>query len=125
MKNIPVALVTLLAVLSSDSAFSAGDPAAGQIKIGLCAACHGVTGVSNQDVWPNLAAQKPDYIVKQLKAFKTDERTNKVMNAVAQYLSDDDMNNLAAYFAKQASAPPQIAPTKAAAGPPNEKNSAD
>jgi cytochrome c553 len=124
VKKIPVALVALIAVLVSDSAFSAGDPAAGQIKIGLCAACHGETGVSNQDVWPSLAAQKPDYIVKQLKAFKSDERTNKVMNAVAKYLSDDDMNNLAAYFAAQASAPPQIAPIKAA-GPPNEKHSVD
>jgi cytochrome c553 len=124
VKIIPVALVALIAVLGSDSAFSAGDPAAGQIKIGLCAACHGVTGVSNQDVWPNLAAQKPDYIVKQLKAFKSDDRTNKVMNAVAKYLSDDDMNNLAAYFAKQDSAPPQIAPTKGAESP-NERNSTD
>jgi cytochrome c553 len=124
VKNIPVTLVALIAVSISDNAFSAGDSAAGQIKIGLCAACHGVTGVSNQDVWPNLAAQKPDYIVKQLYAFKNDNRTNKVMNAVAKYLSDDDMNNLAAYFAKQASAPPQIAPIKAAA-PPKAKHSAD
>jgi cytochrome c553 len=124
VKKIPVPLVALIAVLVSDSAFSAGDPAAGQMKIGLCAACHGVTGVSNQDVWPNLAAQKPDYILKQLHAFKNDDRTNKVMNAVAKYLSDDDMNNLAAYFAKQPSAAPQIEPIKAAA-PPNEKHSVD
>ncbi len=124
MKNIPVTLLALIAMSISDGAFSAGDPAAGLSKVGLCAACHGVTGVSNQDVWPNLAAQKPDYIVKQLYAFKNDNRTNKVMNAVAKYLSDDDMNNLAAYFAKQASAPPQIEPTNAAA-PPNGKHSAD
>ncbi len=124
MKNIPMALVTLMAMLRSDGAFSAGDPAAAQIKIGLCAACHGVTGISNQDVWPNLAAQKPDYIVKQLKAFKNDDRTNKVMNAVAKYLSDDDMNNLAAYFAMQASSPPQMALNKAA-GATDKKSFAD
>jgi cytochrome c553 len=119
-----MALVTLMAMLRSDGAFSAGDPAAAQIKIGLCAACHGVTGISNQDVWPNLAAQKPDYIVKQLKAFKNDDRTNKVMNAVAKYLSDDDMNNLAAYFAMQASSPPQMALNKAA-GATDKKSFAD
>jgi cytochrome c553 len=113
VKRILTVLMGVTAVLAAEGAFAGGDPVAGKMKVGVCAACHGVAGVSNQDVWPNLAAQRPDYLVKQLKAFKGGSRTNKVMNAVAKYLSDDDMNNLSAYFAMQTSSPPQTASTEA------------
>ncbi|HRL22572.1 c-type cytochrome [Alcaligenes sp. SDU_A2] len=65
----------------------------------LCASCHGVDGISSVGLYPNLAGQKADYIVKQLQAFKTRERNDPVMSSMAEPLSDDTIHELAKYFA--------------------------
>ena len=90
-----------LAVLSSmlPAAFAA-DIEAGRAKVQqVCAACHGVNGVSVGDAIPNLAGQKAAYIETQLKALKDGSRKNPVMGAIAAQLSSDEMANVAAYFA--------------------------
>ncbi|NIR30287.1 MAG: cytochrome c [Gammaproteobacteria bacterium] len=74
------------------------DVAAGKAKAAQCAACHGQDGISNNDMWPNLAGQKQGYLVKQLKAFRDGARSNPQMSPMAQGLSDQDIENLAAYF---------------------------
>lgn len=76
----------------------AGDAAAGKAKAAVCAACHGVAGISPQPLWPNIAGQKEQYIAKQLKAFKDGTRKDPLMSSQAAALTDDDMANLAAYF---------------------------
>ncbi|MCG6891346.1 MAG: cytochrome c [Gammaproteobacteria bacterium] len=76
----------------------AGDAAAGKAKSALCVACHGMDGISTNDMWPNLAGQKEGYMVLQLKAFRGGERNNPMMAPMAAGLSDDDIANLAAYF---------------------------
>ncbi|HUV21421.1 MAG TPA: cytochrome c [Gammaproteobacteria bacterium] len=76
----------------------AGDAAAGKAKSALCAACHGMDGISTNDMWPNLAGQKEGYMVMQLKAFRGGERNNPMMAPMTAGLSDDDIANLAAYF---------------------------
>jgi cytochrome c553 len=76
-----------------------GDPEAGKTKAGVCAACHGAEGVSMNALWPSLAGQGAPYIVAQLRNFKEGRRNNPLMNAQAMALSDQDMNDLAAYFA--------------------------
>jgi cytochrome c553 len=63
-----------------------------------CNACHGEKGISNNNLWPNLAGQKKDYLIKQLKNFRSEERKDPVMNPMTKTLSDDDINNLAEYF---------------------------
>jgi cytochrome c553 len=84
-----------------------GDPAAGKAKAEeVCAACHGVNGVSVSDTIPNLAAQRAPYIEAQLRAFREGVRkapnatsTIATMAAIANQLSQADIVNVAAYFA--------------------------
>ena len=92
-----IATTTLLIGFSSLS-LAAGDAAAGKTKAATCTACHGASGISAADIWPNLAGQKAGYIVKQLKAFKDGSRQDPSMTAMATPLSDQDMEDLAAYF---------------------------
>ncbi len=80
---------------------SAADVAAGEQKSANCMGCHGPKGKSSSAQWPNLAAQQPAYLVSQLNAFKAGTRENPMMQSMAANLSDDDMNNLAAYYASQ------------------------
>ncbi|HEX5418459.1 MAG TPA: c-type cytochrome [Gammaproteobacteria bacterium] len=74
---------------------------AGKTKAATCAACHGQTGNSVAPNWPNLAAQHPSYLVRELKAFKNGERQNPTMVGFASTLSEEDMRDLAAYFSSQ------------------------
>jgi cytochrome c553 len=84
-----------------------GDPAkAQQIVTQVCAACHGTDGNSAISANPSLAGQHPEYTLKQLLNFKSQdgkpaERGNAVMAGMVASLSADDMSNLAAYFAGQ------------------------
>lgn len=88
-------------VLISFNLFGAGDPVAGREKSQTCAACHGVNGNSTNPVWPKLAGQHPNYIVKQLEDFKAGRRENAQMSPMATNLSKQDMEDLAAYYAIQ------------------------
>ncbi|MGP7735550.1 MULTISPECIES: c-type cytochrome [Oceanimonas] len=94
-------LMTAAAVMAmiSAPAFAAGDAEAGKAKSAVCAACHGAEGISQMDIYPNLAGQKAAYIVSQLKAFKNGERNNAIMAPMAMPLSEQDMEDLAAYYA--------------------------
>jgi len=90
----------LLVVIFSFPVIShaAGDVAAGKTKSASCAICHGAEGVSANDLWPNLAGQKLGYLVKQMKAFRDGDRKDPMMSPMASPLSDEDIDNLAAYF---------------------------
>jgi cytochrome c553 len=85
----------------SAGASAAGDVAAGKAKSGVCAACHGVDGNAPNPLWPNLAGQNAPYLVKQLKDFKSGARKNPIMSPQVMPLSDQDVENLADYFASQ------------------------
>ena len=78
------------------------DLAKGQAAAMVCAACHGGDGNSAIAINPSLAGQHSQYITKQLMNFKSGERNNAVMKGmVATLATDDDMKNVAAYFAAQ------------------------
>lgn len=64
----------------------------------LCASCHGLDGVSTEGMYPNLAGQKVEYLVKQLQQFKSRERNDPIMSPMAEPLSPEMVNELAAYF---------------------------
>ncbi len=98
MKKLLSAVFVTVAITASGAAL-AGDAAAGKAKAGTCAGCHGPTGVSNNPLWPNLAGQKEAYLVKQMKAFRDGTRSDPMMSPMAKPLSDDDIANLAAYYA--------------------------
>ena len=93
-------VVTAAAVLMAGALNPAvaGDAAAGKAKAAVCIACHGADGVGLTPLYPNLAGQKEQYIVKQLQAFKSGERKDPIMAPMAMPLTDDDMANLAAYY---------------------------
>ncbi len=91
--------VAAIALAGSMGSAVAGDAAAGKVKSAVCAACHGANGISAIPNYPNLAGQKPQYMVKQLKAFKDGTRKDPVMAPMAAPLTDADMANLAAYYA--------------------------
>lgn len=75
-----------------------GDPAAGAQKAVACVACHGAAAVSANPAWPSLAGQKDVYLVAQLKAFKEGKRQNELMAPFAAALSEQDMEDVAAYY---------------------------
>lgn len=72
---------------------------AGKKKAVICASCHGNNGMSNSPLWPNLAGQKSAYLEKQLKDFKTGARKDPMMTAYATMLTDEEIKDLAAYYA--------------------------
>ncbi|MDW1578087.1 cytochrome c [Vibrio sp. Vb2880] len=99
-KTIMGAMVAL--TMFSGQALAAGDAAAGQAKSGVCAACHGADGIAVIPGYPNLKGQNEQYIISSIKAYKNKERTGglaAVMQAQASLLSDEDIANVAAYYA--------------------------
>jgi cytochrome c553 len=86
-------------------AFLKGDAKAGETKAAACAACHGAGGNSAMPAWPKLAGQGAPYLHAQLKAFKEGKRMNPIMQGQVAALSDQDMQDLALYFAAQPASP--------------------
>lgn len=97
---------------------SAADAKAGEQKSETCVGCHGQNGNSNSPQWPKLAGQQASYLENQLKAFKSGQRSNTMMQAIANNLSDDDIGDLAAYFSSQKPASAGADATLAKAGQP-------
>ena len=84
--------------LSGSTAWAA-DAIAGKARAQACVVCHGALGLSTLPDAPNLAAQPAIYLSAQLRAFRNGERRHEVMNVIAKPLTDDDIDNLAAWFA--------------------------
>ena len=94
--------VMLASILTLSMAFaSAGDAAAGKEKSTACASCHGADGKAISDQFPNLAGQYEDYLRVALAAYRDGSRKNAVMGSFATNLSDEDIADLAAYYASQ------------------------
>jgi cytochrome c553 len=80
---------------------AAGDPDAGKEKSQVCAACHAPDGNSTNPVWPKIAGQHPEYLIKQLTDFRNGSRENAQMSPMAANLSDEDIADLAAFYSSQ------------------------
>lgn len=79
---------------------NAADGPAGKAKASTaCAVCHGRLGLSMQPNVPNLAGQPEFYLLEQLKNYRSGKRTHEVMSVIAKPLSDQDINNLAQWYA--------------------------
>ena len=102
-----ILLATSFITHASEQAHAKADPAKGKaIAETVCVACHGADGNSAIAANPILAGQVEEYIYKQLKDFKSVDgkpaaRNNPIMGGMAAPLSDDDMKNVAAWFASQ------------------------
>lgn len=77
----------------------ADDVDAGRVKARPCAVCHGALGISVQPGAPNLAGQPADYLAQQLRAYRSGARRHEVMTLMARPLGDEDITQLAAWFA--------------------------
>jgi cytochrome c553 len=88
-------------------ALPAGDDTPGVTALlGACQACHGGDGISEGGDVPNLAGQKPNYLVRQLEAFRSGERKSAVMAAIAGQLADADIRALALHWSQLPGARP-------------------
>ena len=106
--NLPAAALAMAAAaltLLPGAALAKGDAARGKTKAAVCAACHGPAGISPSPIWPNLAGQKEQYLIKQLKDFKAGTRKEPTMAPMIAPLSDQDIEDLAAYFSSLKCAP--------------------
>jgi len=91
-------LALLLLALAPGLA-TAGDAAAGRTRAQQCIACHGQLGLSQNPGAPNLAGQPAIYLVEQLRAFRSGKRQHQVMSLIAKPLKDDEIADLAAWYA--------------------------
>lgn len=111
--------ILLLGVLGAGSSavYAAGDAAAGQVKAAACVACHGADGNSMVPMFPKLAGQSASYLVKQMSDFQTGVRKNDMMSPMVLGKTEQDLADIAAYFASQkVSAGLPADPALAAAG---------
>ncbi len=93
--------IALLFSSASTSLFAEGKAVTGKTKAASCASCHGETGNSMMPIFPKLAAQHPNYLIKQLIAFKDGSRTDATMAPMAMGLSEEDMADIAAFYVEQ------------------------
>jgi cytochrome c553 len=107
MKKFALPVMLFLGLVGQVSAVE-GDAEAGKAKSVTCAACHGPDGNSPTDMYPKIAGQHAGYIYKQLKEFKAgmasggkEGRNNAVMGGMVAALSDQDMKDLAVFYASQ------------------------
>lgn len=92
-------LISLLITIGvSGAAWAEGDAAAGQGKAAVCFGCHGADGNATAPVFPKLAGQHANYLVKQLKDIKGGVRPSPMMMGFAAGLAEQDMEDLAAFF---------------------------
>ena len=103
--------VSMAMMLAVSGAQAAGDAEAGKAKSVTCLACHGPEGNSVNPVWPKLAGQHASYIKKQLTDFRSDKRADPLMTTQAKILqSEQDIDDLAAYFSAQTQSGGSAAP---------------
>lgn len=92
-------MVLLAGMLGLTGAAAAeGDTGAGREKAAVCGGCHGEQGISVSPEVPNLAGQKAQYLVAALKAYQSGLRRHPLMSSIAAGLSEQDMEDLAAYY---------------------------
>lgn len=98
MRSSRIPMATALRVACASLATAAAIGASAAVGPEACKACHGANGISASPTIPNLAGQKRDYLVKQLQAFRSGERKNELMAAIASQLDDTQMRTLATYW---------------------------
>ena len=96
-----IAVLSLLAAASTGSAWAANPEAGQKIAAGVCIACHGLTGNSDNPDYPRLGGQHPDYLAKALRDYQSGARNNAIMKGFAGMLKAEDIENVATWYANQ------------------------
>ena len=113
MKSLLALLLSSLISMSSSSAFAAETKAAAKPDLAkgqekstqVCAACHTADGSRGSPANPILQGQHAEYLVKQLTEFKAGKRANAIMSGMAGALSEEDIKNVAAFYASKQAKP--------------------
>ena len=111
MKTVALLLSSLMLAAAAQANEPATAPAkpdlakGGTLSSNVCAACHTADGSRGSPANPILQGQHPEYLAKQLAEFKAGKRKNAVMNAMAAPLSDEDIRNVAAFYASKTAKP--------------------
>ena len=90
---------------AAEAAKPAPDLAKGQATAAICVSCHTMDGSRGSPTYPILQGQHPEYLAKQLAEFKSGKRANAIMSGMAAALSEDDMRNVAAFYAGKIAKP--------------------
>jgi cytochrome c553 len=101
MKRLFISLATILMAVTSVAAYAQGDAAAGEGKVAVCAACHGADGNSELGSNPKLAGQGERYTLKQLRDIKSGAREVALMTGLLDNRTDQDLMDIAAFYAEQ------------------------
>ncbi|HEY9106214.1 MAG TPA: c-type cytochrome [Roseateles sp.] len=111
MKTVAILLSSLLLAATASANEPAAAPAkpdlgkGGTISSQVCAACHTADGSRGSPANPILAGQHPEYLAKQLTEFKAGKRKSAVMQGMAAPLSEEDIRNVAAFYASKTAKP--------------------
>jgi cytochrome c553 len=109
-RRLSLSLVLVLAMPIAAATHSlAADTDAGKNKAEACTPCHGDNGVSTTENTPSLASQPDQFLQWQLVFFRSGARKSEVMGPITEQLSNDDVRDLAAYFASLKAADPTTA----------------
>ena len=100
-KTVIVVLAAAFVGLIPNLLLAQGDAAAGQAKSALCGSCNGADGNSPLAMNPKLAGKSARYMVKQLQDFKSGARAGAIMASMVLSLSDQDMEDIAAWYSSQ------------------------
>lgn len=93
-------ILLLMGAASGVTVATAADLAAGKAKAGAsCAVCHGAQGMATLPNAPNLAGQPQIYLAEQLKNYRSGKRTHEVMSVIAKPLSDQEIEDVSAWYA--------------------------
>jgi len=103
LKRFTLRFLGLWIYFGLSSAIAAGDIEAGANKVSMCVGCHGIpnykTAFPKTYRVPRIAGQKVDYLVSALKAYRAGQRSHPSMKAVAGSMTDQDIADIAAYYA--------------------------
>ncbi len=99
IKVIKISIIIFICTLTHFT--YAGSYQAGKEKSQVCAACHGVDGISQIKIYPILAGQHKNYLIHALSEYRSGIRDNVVMKGFAAGLSDQDIEDLSQYFSMQ------------------------
>ncbi|MGB2154747.1 MAG: c-type cytochrome [Porticoccaceae bacterium] len=102
MKKSFLSIICLLAAFSANQALAAGDAAAGESKVAMCAGCHGSDGNSMVPSFPKLAGLGEKYMTAQLRMIKSGERVIVEMTGILDASTDQDLQDMAAFYDSKA-----------------------
>jgi cytochrome c553 len=101
MKKLQLTVISALFALLPIASSAAGNAAEGKNKSTTCHACHGATGDATQGIYPDLAGQHQNYLSKALHDYRDGRRNNPIMSGFAANLTDEDIEDISAWYASQ------------------------